>query len=350
MPFPLSRACVAFVAVAVGLCARGSRAQDAPADPPRCSCDKGKGCWHYLGSPIRPPEDPCRCALCTSHGTCAGRKAPEGWSADVHWPVRANAAAALALIGDAASASAATPAVAASLKSPITPVTIAASRALARIGTADAIDPLIDALEAHSGRIATEIGSALKSITHETFGPAAGTWRNGWRAQRPRGLPRDLPPVENPVDGRYAPPKKKLTSDEPTYYGWRVFSSRIVFVLDISSSMTTLVTPPEGVVKEVGAMEPGPRIEIARKRLADAIEKLPDRTRINLVFFSTDVKLWRPSLIAVGSARKAAIDAVRAAAPEGETNVYGALRPRLASTGSRSRRSTSPTSPTRPTS
>ena len=231
---------------------------------------------------------------------------------------------ALAMFGQ--DSAAATTAVAAHLKSPLSPVKLSAGRALARIGTAEAIDPLIEALEAHSGRLSATFHAALKAITHETFGPAAGTWRNWWKTQKARGLPKDVPPVPNPEDDRYAPPKEKGKKDEPTYYGRRVFSSRIVFVMDISSSMTTLMTPPEGVLREMGTITPGPRIDIARKRLADAIEGLPDRTKINLVFFSNEARLWKPALVPVGSSRKAAIDAVRAAAPDGETNIFAALR------------------------
>jgi Mg-chelatase subunit ChlD len=197
---------------------------------------------------------------------------------------------------------------------------------LARIGTADAMDPLIDALETATGRLAAEFHAALKAVSHETFGPVASTWRTWWRTQKPRGIPKDLPPSENPVDDRYAPPRKKGGPEEPTYYGRRLFSSRIVFVMDVSSSMTTLMTPPEGVVRELGAIQPGPRIEIAKRRLAEAIEKLPDRTKLNLVFFSSDARLWKPSMVPIGSNRKGAIDAVRAAAPDGETNIFAALR------------------------
>ncbi len=218
----------------------------------------------------------------------AARVTLEPLLVDPHWLVRSNAATALATIGDRASAaplvaaatdadprasiakfdalatygadaSAATAAVAASLKSPLAPVTLAAARALARIGTAEAVEPLIEALDSRSGRLAAEIHAALKAVTHETFGPVAGTWRSWWRTQKARGLPKDLPAPPNPENDRYAPPKKKGAPDEPLYYGRRLFSSRIVFVMDVSSSMTTLMTPPEGVVKEVGATRrPGP--------------------------------------------------------------------------------------------
>lgn len=285
----------------------------------------------------------------------AARAALEPLLLDAHWLARANAATALSALADPAAApalvaaaadadpraaiakadalatfggaaGAATAAVAAGLKSPLPPLVLAAVRSLSRIGTADAVDPLIDALESRTGPLAAEVHAALKTITHETFGPNASSWRTWWKAQKPKGIPKDLPPTPNPEDARYAPPKKKSPADEATYYGRRVFSSRVVFVLDVSSSMTTLMTPPEGVEKELGPMPPGPRIEIARRRLEGALEKLPDRARVNLVFFSTEAKRWRPSLVTIGAARKAAIDAVRSATPDGETNIYDALR------------------------
>ena len=60
-------------------------AADEPKDrmaPGHCGCSEGKACWHYLRSPIRPPEDPCRCGLCASKGDCSSKERPEGWSAE----------------------------------------------------------------------------------------------------------------------------------------------------------------------------------------------------------------------------------------------------------------------------
>src|SRR5688572_23866197 len=46
-----------------------------------CPCSQGKACWHYLRTPLRVPEDPCRCGLCRSGGSCESKERPEGWSA-----------------------------------------------------------------------------------------------------------------------------------------------------------------------------------------------------------------------------------------------------------------------------
>ena len=49
--------------------------------PGHCPCSGGKACWHYLRSPLRPPEDPCRCGVCAVKGDCSTKDRPEGWGA-----------------------------------------------------------------------------------------------------------------------------------------------------------------------------------------------------------------------------------------------------------------------------
>src|SRR5262245_10695901 len=50
--------------------------------PGHCGCVDGAACWHYLRSPLRIPEDPCRCGLCSVKGDCSSKEKPAGWSAD----------------------------------------------------------------------------------------------------------------------------------------------------------------------------------------------------------------------------------------------------------------------------
>src|SRR5438045_266494 len=50
--------------------------------PGHCPCAAGKSCWHYLRSPLKPPEDPCHCGLCRAKGNCSTMPKPENVSAD----------------------------------------------------------------------------------------------------------------------------------------------------------------------------------------------------------------------------------------------------------------------------
>jgi hypothetical protein len=204
-------------------------------------------------------------------------------------------------------------------------VRLTACRALAAVGNADAVEPLIDRLDAEGGRLKREILAALRAVSRESFGENPQTWRNWWKMQKPRGIPPEAPrPVE---DDRYARPKRPGEPD-PTYYGRRIFSQSVLFVLDVSKSMDSYIKiPPDAMAKLGGRLTPGPRIQVAKSAISQAIEGLDPRTRFNVVFFSTLVKPWKDGLVVAAQPTKdAAISAIQGAPLEDETNVYGALR------------------------
>ncbi len=291
----------------------------------------------------------------------ASRARLEALLDDPHWLVRANAATALGAIHDPASAAVlvarmddrgpkafiakvdalatygsaggpSTPTVVERLKASDWQVRLAAIQALAVFGTADAIEPLIDRLDAEGGRLHREVHKALRAITHETFIANPVTWRTWWKGQKPHGLPPPPPPEakHNPEDDRYAPPPRRNggggDADESTYYGRRIFSQSVLFVLDLSKSMESIIDVPKDAQEKLGTIPHGPRILVAKTAARSAIEKLDERARFNLVFFSTEVRPWRDTLVTAGAARDAAMGAIDAAYADGETNIFGALK------------------------
>jgi HEAT repeat protein len=279
------------------------------------------------------------------------RPALEAMLSDPHWLARANAAQALSRIGDAASlpllvsqleddnpkawiskadavagfgkvAAKATLPLASRLAAPDWQVRLTACRALAACGDKDAMDPLIERLATEGGRLKREIHSALKAVSGETFSDNAQAWRDWWNRQKPRGLP---PKLEQPVeDPNYAPPKRE--PEEPHYYGQRIFSQSVGFVIDVSKSMETQIVIPPDALEKFGPLKSGLRIDVAKQAVIQAIQKLDPRTRMNIVFFSTRVRPWKDGLVPAGGARESAIGAIKAAGLEEETNIYGALR------------------------
>jgi hypothetical protein len=291
----------------------------------------------------------------------AARPALEGMLDDVHWLVRANAAQSLAQIGNPASAdvlvahmddrtgkafiakadalitfgragSKATPDLVKRLSSPDWQVRVTACKALGTMGTAEAVDPLIDRLDEEGGRILKEVWKALRAITGETFGPVSEEWRRWWKKQKPDGLPPPPPPVKNPEDDRYAPPKRPGsggTTEDPTYYGKRVFSQSLVFVLDVSGSMETKIEIPEESQRALGIPPAGTRIAVAKSAARTAVSRLDPRGRFNVIFFSTEVHPWKDALVGIAAYREAAMDAIEGVQIQGETNIHGALRAAL---------------------
>lgn len=290
------------------------------------------------------------------------RETLEGMLEDPFWLARANAAWALARIGDArslpllrlalserqdkcwiaiADACASFPGrdkdatllTAPRLSDPAWQVRVTACQALARYGTQDCLDALIKRFEMERGRLEKELREALKAVANDDLGPRASTWATWWRRQQDKhgGLDPNPPPKpKNPAGERYADPTARRP-DDPHYYGRRIFSRAVGFVFDTSSSMDKNITIPEGAATALGKIPTtGTRMQVAKQVLADAILKLPSQTKFSLVFFSTDVRPWKKNLIPASQGnRKAAANAVMNVPANGETNIHGALKAAL---------------------
>jgi hypothetical protein len=291
----------------------------------------------------------------------AARGALELLLGDKHWLVRANAAQALARIGDKSSFPLLVKALAEKqekawiatadavatfgerskdasvLTAPMLShkdwqVRLTACRGLVKFGTEEALDALIDRYDLESGRIHKELKAAMVAVARDDLGANADTWRKWWAEQKARHggkLPPEPPKSKNPADDRYAKPKP-ATKDEPRYYGRRIFSKAVGFVLDTSGSMKSIINVVPDAVKRLGDVPAtGTRAQIAQAALTEALKSMDPRTRFTLVFFASDVRPWKDGLVPAGANLDAAIGAVESATFDGETNIYGALKAAL---------------------
>ncbi|MHC5039253.1 MAG: HEAT repeat domain-containing protein, partial [Planctomycetota bacterium] len=105
----------------------------------------------------------------------------------------------------------------------------AAAKALSQIRHKDAIEPLIKRLDKEKGRLAYDIANALYLITGIDIGFNAKLWRDWWSKNKDTFKP---PPVLR---------KKKGHKDRTvaTYHNILIVSKRVIFILDVSSSMAT---------------------------------------------------------------------------------------------------------------
>ncbi len=214
-------------------------------------------------------------------------------------------------------------------------VRLTAARALAKIGTLDAMDGLIERFAKENGLLKKELHAALRAVSKDDLGPRAGTWRTWWEGQKEKhaGLPPPPSDLPTPTTGepRYAEPTRKRGPDDPHYYGRRIFSKSVCFVLDTSLSMELNMKVRVDQLKQLGDVPAeGTRANIAQKALIEALEKLDRRTRVRLVFFSSKVRVWKKDLQPASPANlESARSAIRNALPKGETNFHGALKAAL---------------------
>ena len=146
-------------------------------------------------------------------------------------------------------------------------------------------------------RTADACAAALEAISGKAFGIDAEAWTSWWEAVRDRPFVKDdTPPTDRTVPGI-------------PYYGFRIRSSRVAFVLDTSKSM-----------------EWNDRLESAKRELTRVVESLPETTRFNLVTFGSDVHAWEDR-VQVASKRlvEKAVKFIARQTPHGGTSTHDAL-------------------------
>jgi HEAT repeat protein len=193
-------------------------------------------------------------------------------------------------------------------------VRVAVVAALGRIGSAAAVQPLIDLLRTEDGRLRGDIAAALAEITGQDLGPDADRWQTWWEAHKDSFVPGGAKKPEAAGGGPGAAPPA-AGAETVSFYGIRIDSKKVVFVIDVSNSMN----------QEAGAGRT--KVQVAKYELRNAILGLPDDARFAIVFYHHEVFRWKPAMVeAKGGARKQAVEFVEAMVADGNTNIYDALK------------------------
>ncbi|MBI4713104.1 MAG: HEAT repeat domain-containing protein [Planctomycetes bacterium] len=224
-------------------------------------------------------------------------------------------------------------------------VKIAALEYLKKVKAEESIEPLIKALGGKNieGRVKADILGILRDVTGVNRGQLASSWAEWWEKKK-KGED-----VGNATDDG------KTVS--VSYYGIEVVSSRIIFILDISGSMTGAATwkeeekkpeekqpkviftdakgkpAPQDVVdaidykkKEVDTRPVKIRMDAAKRELINTIYNLDPNVWFTMIFYSSGVMLWKDSMVqATAENKKAAIEAIDKQQPMGGTNTYDSL-------------------------
>ncbi|HEX7901487.1 MAG TPA: HEAT repeat domain-containing protein [Planctomycetota bacterium] len=186
------------------------------------------------------------------------------------------------------------------LKSKDWPVRVTAIRGLGRLKSKEAVDLLMDRLDKEDGRVLGELVDALRALTGRPFGFAPGQWREWWSREREAFTgPKAAEGVEAGVGAT-------------TYHGVPILSTRLVFCVDISGSMSeTLGTET--------------RMELAKKELIRTLGSLNKDAQVNLIFFDDRLEPWHQKLTGLKSTLKEAVAIVSRLQPRGRTNIFDAL-------------------------
>ncbi len=228
-------------------------------------------------------------------------------------------------------------------------VRVAVIETLATLKDEKGLMPLIDRLMNERGRLRQDIADALKKMTGRDYGRDANKWRQ-WFFERDK-MPPD-PPA--PPPGAPAAPKNpddphgSAVRDEPTYFGIRVVSDRVLFILDVSLSMKTPIDIDKmKMAREAALTGDQPeedrdseqfeqtiewwkikdRLDLAKAQLKFVIKNLDAEQAFEIVTFSEKVQSWNAGALMKASARAKAkaIQYIDQVAVEGATAAGAAL-------------------------
>lgn len=183
-----------------------------------------------------------------------------------------------------------------------------------RVRSLDSVDPLIARFDKERGRMKEDLEDALKAITsYRMLG--SKRWRDWWKEEKGRFK---MPPLAVAVPKRSKPSGAARTVS--SFFNIPLVSTRVVFVLDISGSMSS----PIGTQSSGGAGRT--RLDEAKKQLQRVVEGIPDRALFNLIYFDTPVNVFQDKV--QRASRRSRAEALRSIAklePRGGTNIHDAL-------------------------
>jgi len=230
----------------------------------------------------------------------------------------------------------ATLALAKALDDPFWQVRVVAIDALARVGGVAAVDALIRAISRADGRVIHDINRALEALTGQNFHENEILWRAWWKENRAsyKGPPEAgaaASPDGSGGAGPEAAARKKAWMERTkgtSFYGIQTRSKRIVYVLDVSSSMNApLGSRSPTTTGTAVAAPPGRRkIDQARSELKSSIAALPEDAVFSIVFYNHQVHEWRNGLVEATVENKTRAgewaDSIEA---HGNTNIFDAV-------------------------
>jgi hypothetical protein len=161
----------------------------------------------------------------------------------------------------------------AALKDPMKPVVFSALQWIRELKRIESVDAIIDELEVRErkslGRVCFDMLRTLKELTSQELS-CAGDWRNYWEAHK-AGLSKP-----RKSGGRTA------TYKSGKFFSVVLDSDRVMFVIDISASMTTEDEPPEPSDKATSGPAAKGKTAVARKpeKPKEPRKKRPERERI----------------------------------------------------------------------
>lgn len=193
---------------------------------------------------------------------------------------------------------------------------------IAKLRKETPVAKLIERMAIEKGRMKKHMADALWQLTAQSFGEDEQKWAAWWKVAKSEFK---VASEKERDKAEVAREKRRLTQrtvSKAKFFGIKVESHRVLFILDVSGSMMESMYGRE--INGRGAA----RIDIAKKELAQAVKNLDPGALFNIYAFSNGVARWDPKGIGANSstARQEALTWIERLGASGGTNLYDAVR------------------------
>ncbi|MBL8729373.1 MAG: HEAT repeat domain-containing protein [Planctomycetes bacterium] len=184
------------------------------------------------------------------------------------------------------------------------------------------VGKLIERLGKETGRMKRRIADVLWQLTAQPFEEDAAAWQGWWQQAGEKFEvvgEKELDKAEREREKRRLTARTVATAK---FFGIKVESHRVIFVIDVSGSMI------ESMYGRFVGKRGAARIDVAKQELKQAIENLEPGALFNVYAFSSGVARWQKEGVGANTeqSRKDALEWVERLGATGATNLYDTMK------------------------
>lgn len=198
---------------------------------------------------------------------------------------------------------------------------LTAARGLETMKLRPGVEALVRRIQQEEGRMALELSNILWRMTGQPFRTNGKLWEKWWQEQGANFQVISESELHKLAKEEELRRLRETTKSPSSFFGIRILSHRVIFVLDISGSMAELTRG-----KWVGS-NGDPRFDVARRELSNALDSLDRNSLFNVIVFSSEVSSWQDRISEFNpTTLQEAKDYIARLGAAGGTNIHGALR------------------------
>jgi hypothetical protein len=199
---------------------------------------------------------------------------------------------------------------------------LAALEALEKMRSTEAVSAIVARMGQEEGRLLSEFAQTLWRLTGQPFQEDAKSWETWWAGAKDKFQLLSDADLVQVRSGEEEYRLRQTTRVETDFFGIKIVSRRVIFVIDVSGSMEWKLA---NVYQEKPEWN---RMDVAREELKKCLAGLDPGAFFNILVFSSGVERWADgALVPCNEERRAdALKFVDELKPFGATNLYSALK------------------------